>query len=77
MVMPDGSSIIPIHFAIMVNGERVACTPGLVNLHSHDSKPAWQRTQDPRIVNCPLCKKTWEWQEAIANAAELPRKVTA
>lgn len=75
MILGDGSVIIPIHFTIMDGTvEHIACAPRLRHLHSHNNKPAWQRTTDARVVTCPVCKETEEFKVAVAESTPLPRQ---
>jgi hypothetical protein len=73
MILDDGTVIIPTHFSVVTDRERVACVPELRYLHTHENKPAWQRSADPRVVSCPMCMATKEYNDAITTAAELPR----
>ena len=42
---------------------KVACAPNLMELSAHFGQEfPWQRSDDPRAVNCPLCKRTNQYQ---------------
>ena len=45
----------------------VACVPNLLELHAANMRPTpWQRTDDPRAVTCPECKKSEAYRLALA-----------
>lgn len=64
-----------IHFISSITGLdtpdwRIACMPNMVEFHRTKYHLAYQRSDDPRAVNCPACKKT----EAYRIAAERNRE---
>jgi len=81
MVMPNGDSLLLIHFiyrapggSVDENGEssggdvwRVACAPGMEDFAAHAvGQPfPWQRTEEPLGVTCPLCKETEKYRRAV------------
>jgi hypothetical protein len=77
MVLADGTEIHPIHFAFRHPDDgtwRLACTPGLKELYAHGSREhPYQRSDDSRAVNCPMCKETLLFRNDIAVQPELGR----
>jgi hypothetical protein len=50
---------------------KIACLPNLLQLSAHNGRPVpYRRTEDVRGVNCPLCKKTAEFEAATKQLAE-------
>lgn len=46
---------------------KIACVPGLLELAAHRSHPCPHlRTDDPRAITCPQCKKTVIYKERMA-----------
>lgn len=81
MIMPDGSSIILIHFAYFDRENlewKVACVPNLEEkdmcAHGNYLHP-WKRSDEPRAVTCPTCKKSriYEQISALLNPARALR----
>lgn len=75
MILEDGSEINLVHFQYFVPtglldtpGEwRIACTPALNKLQAHPGRGySMTRSEDPRAVNCPLCKKAEQFKTASA-----------
>lgn len=63
-----GQVVTLIHLAIVVQGDkrRLACMPGLAELHETTGHPSMQRSDDPRAVTCPACKRSALFVEATA-----------
>lgn len=54
-----GQSTTLVHFSqVGEAGERVACMPGMTEFHLTPHHPNYQRSNDPRAVTCPACKRT-------------------
>ena len=54
-----GKTTTIIHFACQVGGEWcVACMPNMKEFHQTRHHPVQLRTNEPRGVTCPECKKT-------------------
>lgn len=74
MILPDGRDVVVIHFAVPWWDEageafRIACMPHQKELHLTDGRPfPFARTQEPGIVNCPMCRETEEWRSAARMA---------
>ena len=50
--MPDGLMVPVVDW-------RIACTPGLQDLHGTMQRlEPWQRSEDVRAVTCPMCQQT-------------------
>ncbi len=46
---------------------KIACTPNLLEMAATQSRAhPWLRTDDPRAVSCPMCKKTPVFQDLLA-----------
>ena len=44
----------------------IACVPGLPQASSREGQPwPWHRTEDPRAVTCPNCKRTAVYQNIM------------
>lgn len=54
-ITQTGQTIILIH---LMHGGRVACMSGLTEMHETTGHPTIQRTDDPRAVTCPMCKRS-------------------
>ena len=53
-----GKVITLVHFVHQTSPERIACMPGMEDLHKTDHHPSVQRSDDYRAVTCPACKRT-------------------
>lgn len=57
-----------IHFTYQEgNVYYVACMPGVTELHKTKAHPTFMRSNDPRAVSCPACKKTRIFAELSKN----------
>lgn len=57
-ILPSGRTVTLVHLVVPVNGAwRIACMPGLADLHQTAGQQNYQRTDDIRAVTCPACKK--------------------
>lgn len=69
MLLEDGSKVTPVHFTFADGAGKwwLACVPTL-DLEADNKRPApWQRTNEPRAVTCPLCKRTDTYKDARAH----------
>ena len=58
----------------VANSYKIACAPNMVQLTADQCRPfPWQRTDDPRAVNCPLCQETDVFKAALAAVNNLWR----
>ena len=57
-LLPDGTLITIIHFVCQVDPERIACMPNMTEFGSTMYHPHVMRTNEPRAVTCPQCRKT-------------------
>ena len=86
MIVEDGSRITVHHFAVPVAPEglavaserqyRIACAPRMADLTAAGRLCPPMRTDDPRVVNCPLCQISNEYKaamEEIRNARRVKR----
>ncbi len=56
---PDGRVTTIIHFSINNgDGERVACMPNMVELHTTQHHLNFQRSNDHRAVSCRQCMES-------------------
>ena len=58
-----------IHYVFQADPERIACMPNMTEFHSTPHHPHYQRTNEPRAVACPSCKKTDAYKSAKENNA--------
>ena len=76
MILSDGTEIIPIHLVYPDEVDdrlmRIACIPGFDFVRGVAFP--WLRSDDPRAVNCPLCKETSEYKVGIAEIASHRRR---
>ena len=68
-ILPTGRNITLIHFVFPVSDQsptewRIACMPKMTEFHLTPFHPNYQRTDDPRAVTCPACKKTDMYEKA-------------
>lgn len=63
-LLPGGQTINLIHFVFQTDPERIACMPNMTEFHATGYHPNYQRTNDPRAVTCPACKKTGDYTAA-------------
>jgi hypothetical protein len=87
MVLEDGSRITAVHLSIMVPVEeadaiiagavveRIACAPRMPDLSAAGKMAPVVRTDDPRIVSCPLCKMSKQYALALERIRTAPRMV--
>lgn len=62
-MQPSGHYVTLIHFVYPTSDAsppdwRIACMPNMVEFHSTPYHPNYQRSDDPRAVSCPACKRT-------------------
>lgn len=58
-ITSQGQEFTLIHFSSTESGtERIACMPNMVEFHQTMYHPVVQRSDDPRGVTCPACKKS-------------------
>lgn len=58
-VGPHGQRINIVHFTHKIGEEwRIACMPGMTELHSTPHHPHYPRSDDPRVANCLACQKS-------------------
>lgn len=62
MVLPDGTALHLIHWIYFDERWRICCAPHV------EPDGSWQRTDDPRSVQCPHCQVTERWEKAINEA---------
>lgn len=43
----------------------IACMPGMTEFHRTKYHPAYQRSNDPRAVTCPACRRSHEYNRAM------------
>lgn len=60
-----GETIQIVHFVFQTEPERVACMPAMTELHRTPYHPSYLRSNDPRGVSCPACKRTDQYKQAI------------
>jgi hypothetical protein len=60
----SGKFTLLIHFVFQLP-ERIACCPNMVEFHSTQYHPHYQRTDDPRAVTCPGCKNSDHYKRAF------------
>lgn len=65
-----GGETVVIHFVFQSNPERIACMPNMTEFHLTPQHPQCQRTNEPRAVSCPACKRTPTFKMAFEG---LPR----
>lgn len=69
MFLADGSEIVPVHFLTTPEFGKpaIACMPGLFDFTAgkHRAVPVL-RTDEPRSVTCPMCKRTKFFENAKA-----------
>lgn len=53
----QGRSVTLIHFVSQVDPERIACMPNMKEFHQTQHHLNYQRSNEPRAVTCPACKK--------------------
>ena len=58
----QGRTTTLIHYVYQTNPERIACMPGMDELHETPYHPNYQRSSSPSAVSCPACKRTKEYQ---------------
>lgn len=58
-----------IHFVFQVDPERIACMPKMTEFHRTDYHLNYERTNEPRAVTCPACKRTESYKQARARVA--------
>ena len=76
MFLADGTEITLVHFLAkpLYAAPRIACMPGLVDFASHRERLAPHvRTDEARSVNCPLCKATEDYKQAVVSLGVLKR----
>ena len=84
LITEDGRRITVIHFCQqvsvddlqqmrVVNEERVACLPNARDLSANERGAPVMRSDDPRVVNCPLCKSTPAYKFAMEEIQRAPR----
>lgn len=89
MVLEDGRQVAVVHLVCQMATERqmpdglmvpvvdwrIACTPGLQDLHGTNQRlEPWQRSEDVRAVTCPLCKRTQAYRSVrIPGPKPLPK----
>lgn len=61
----SGQIINPIHFVFQVGPERIACMPNMTEFHTTPYHRSYARSNDPRAVTCPACKKSTPFAEAM------------
>lgn len=68
MLLEDGSQVTPVHFTFQDGAGEwwLACVP-TVDLRTVFRPVPWQRTDEPRAVTCPLCKRTSVFKDAQAH----------
>lgn len=69
-ITPTGQSFTIIHFVFQENPERVACMPNMTEFHETMYHKNILRSNDPRAVSCPACKRT----DAYKNHPDTNRK---
>ncbi len=68
-ILPTGQTITLVHLTyeatvpggtddLPVKSWRIACMPNMVELHHTTFHPNYQRSNDPRVVSCPACRKS-------------------
>lgn len=58
---PTGQQTTLVHFVYggdTTGDWRIACMPNMTEFHATEHHPNYLRTNDPRGVSCPACKKT-------------------
>lgn len=61
----DGAVRTIVHFSqVAGDRERIACMPNMAELGETMYHKAYHRSNDPRAVNCPSCKKSQAFIEA-------------
>ena len=70
MISADGSEMVLCHFLCgpFPGAKSIVCMPGLNEKEMcsvHGREVPLQRTEDPRAVNCPMCKKTLEFKQSL------------
>ena len=61
-ISATGQIITLVH--LEANG-KIACMPGMAELHATMYHPAVHRSDDPRAVTCPACKKSTVFVESL------------
>jgi len=73
MILADGSEVTTVHFLFSTpQGHRIACMPGVTYFGAGGTTfraAPLLRTDEFRSVNCPMCKRTKEFEAAKTNAA--------
>jgi hypothetical protein len=63
----QGMATTLVHFVFQEDPERIACVPNMVEFHSTQYHPNYQRTNDPRAVTCPQCMETGMYKNRIGS----------
>lgn len=72
MILLNGSEVIVTHFLVTADfgPGKIACVPGLTNFSASPIRAVpWIRSSELGAVNCPLCKKSKDYEIAIAAQA--------
>lgn len=64
-----GNATTLVHFVYQSEPERIACMPNMVEFHSTAYHKNYQRSNDPRAVSCPACRRTDAYKTARARYA--------
>jgi hypothetical protein len=59
-----GAEAAVVHYVHQRDPERIACMPGLTELHQTQQHPAYRRTDDHRVVSCQHCRRSIAWRLA-------------
>jgi hypothetical protein len=62
-LLPSGQQITVVHFA-SGDPERIACMPNMTEFGQTMYHPSYMRSNDPRAVTCPACKRSAILQSA-------------
>ena len=76
-IAPNGTVITVVHFTKDEGaGERIACMPNMTEFHQTIYHPAYIRTNDPRAANCPACKKSQVFTQALEDLTNTLKRPT-
>lgn len=65
-LLPNGASITIIHFTYETNGQwQIACMPNMREFHRTKFHKNYLRSNEPRAVTCPACKRSNVYVEAM------------
>lgn len=68
-ISASGQPVTLLHFVREVSTStgtewRITCMPHMTEFHQTAYHPNYPRSDDPRAVTCPACKKTAAYREA-------------